>query len=60
MRDQQRWQVWGCVCVNSLGKGVQVIARPKLNSLEPLPKLLLEVFPITGQHSDGRAVLHRR
>lgn len=46
----------------SLGKEVQVIAKPKngaggLSSLRPLPKLLLEVMPITGQHSDGRDVL---
>lgn len=41
---------------------VQVIAKPKngaggLSSFRPLPKLFLEVMPITGQHSDGRAGL---
>lgn len=43
-------------------KYIQVIAKPKngavgLSSLRPLPKLLLEVMPVTGQHSDGRAVV---
>lgn len=54
--------------VDSLGIEVQVIGKPKnrggvgvgLGSFRPLPKLLLEVMPITGQHSDGRTVLHRR
>lgn len=52
--------------MGSLGAEVQVVAKARdgagwgVSSLRPLPKLLLEVMPITGQHSDGRAVLHGR
>jgi hypothetical protein len=54
--------------VGSLGSGKEVVGEcyipplPKnqVSSHRPLPRLLREGMPIAGQHTDGRAVLHRR